>query len=108
MMCYSAQPRDIIFLKDHGIFPFVKNVLKNIGKNVSNNLNDKYSQKLIDHAKKSTTGAFKTTSKRAIQKTVKATGDLVGNKISDKITKVSKTLPQNNSETVTIEEEIPR
>ena len=29
------------------------------------------------------------------------TGDLIGNKIADKIKKVSKTLPDNNSETVT-------
>ena len=31
------------------------------------------------------------------------TGDLVGNKTADKITKVSKTSQQNNSETVTNE-----
>ena len=34
--------------------------------------------------------AIKTASKRAIQKTAEATGDLVGNKIADKITIVSK------------------
>ena len=33
---------------------------------------------------------MKTASKRAIQKTAEATGDLVGNKIADKITSVSK------------------
>ena len=32
---------------------------------------------------------LKTASKRAIQKTAEATGDLIGNKIVDKITKVS-------------------
>ena len=32
----------------------------------------------------------KTTSKRAIQKTAEANGDLIGNKIADKITSVSK------------------
>ena len=40
--------------------------------------------------KKSTTDAIKTTSKRAIQKAAEATGDLIGNKIPDKITSVSK------------------
>ena len=35
-------------------------------------------------AEKSATDAIKTTSKRAIQKTAEATGDLVGNKIADK------------------------
>ena len=38
--------------------------------------------------------------------TAEATGDLIGNKIADKITKVSKNFPQNNS--VTNEEEILR
>ena len=38
----------------------------------------------------STTDAIKTVSKRAIQKTAEATGDLIGNKIADKITRVSK------------------
>ena len=34
-----------------------------------------------------------------IRKTTEATGDLIGNKIADKITRASKTLPQNNLET---------
>ena len=46
-------------------------------------------KKLVDTAKKSATDAIKTASKRAIQKTAEATGDLVGNKIADKITSVS-------------------
>ena len=36
------------------------------------------------------------------QKTIGATDYLTGNKIVDKITKISRTLPQNNSETNTI------
>ena len=45
-----------------------------------------------------------------IQKAAEATGDLIGNKIADRITKVSKNLEQNNSETVTDEhdKEIPK
>ena len=42
---------------------------------------------------------IKAVSKRAIQKTAEAADDLIGNKIADSITKVSKTSPQNNSET---------
>ena len=41
-----------------------------------------------------------TASKRATQKATKTTGDSIGNKIADKITKVSRSLPQNSSETV--------
>ena len=48
--------------------------------------------------KKSTTDAMKTASKRAIQKTVEAAGDFIGNKIAAKIISVSKNSkkPQNN------------
>ena len=52
-----------------------------MGKGLSN----KYGQKLVHSAKKSTTDAMKTASKRAIQKAAAATGDLIGNKIADKI-----------------------
>ena len=37
--------------------------------------------------------------KKTIKKTVKATGDFIGNKNADKITRVSKTSPKNNLET---------
>ena len=40
--------------------------------------------------KKYTADAIKTASKRAIQKTAEATGDLIDNKIADKITNISK------------------
>ena len=59
-------------------------LLKNMGKNVS----DKYSQKRLDTATKSTTDALKTASGRAIA-TAEATGDLIFNKIADKITNIS-------------------
>ena len=84
---------------------------KNIDKNVSENLSRKYSQKLLDHAKKSSTDMFKTISKRSIQKTVReATVHSFDNKIANKIRKVSKNSQQNNSETVTNEhdKEIPK
>ena len=45
--------------------------------------------------KKPTTDAINTSSKRAIPKTAEATGDLIGNKISDKITSVSTELHSN-------------
>ena len=70
---------------------------KNIGKNISKNLIGKYSQKLLDHAKQFATDTFETASKRGIQKTVEATGHLIGNKIADRITKVSKNSQHKNS-----------
>ena len=91
-MRYSIEPRDRIYVKGYGFLSFAKNM----GKSLSN----KYSQKLLDSAKKSTTDAIKTASKRSIQKTAEATDDLIGNKIADKITSISKKpvkqLPNND------------
>ena len=69
-MRYSIVPRERRYVKGYGFLSFAKN----IGKNLSN----KYGQKLVDSAKKSATDALKT-------------GDLVGNKIADKITIIKKT-----------------
>ena len=71
-----------IYVKGYGFLSFAKT----IGKYSSN----KYRKKLLDSAKKSTIDAIKTTSKRVIQKTAEATGDLIGNIIADKITNVLK------------------
>ena len=83
---------------------------KNIGKNISKHLSGKCSQKLLDHVKQSRTDALKTASKRAIQKTAETHCGFTGNKIPDKITKISKTSQKNNSETVTNKhnKEIPK
>ena len=81
-MRYSIELKDRIYVKEYGFLSFAKNM----GKNLSN----KYGQKLLDNAKKSTADAIKTASKRVIQKTAEATGDLIVNKTTDKITSVSK------------------
>ena len=81
-MRYSIEQRDIIYVKGYGFLSF--------GKNMGKSLSNKYSKKRLDKAKKSTTDAIITTSKRAIQKTAEATGDLIGNKSADKITSISK------------------
>ena len=86
-MRYSIEPNGRIYIKGYGFLSFAENKGKN--------LRNKYSKKLLDSAKKSTTDAIKTTSKRAIQKTAEATGDLIGNKIADKITSVSKKSKNN-------------
>ena len=86
---YSIEPRDRVYVKGYGFLSFAKNMGRYAYK-VAKCLSNKYGQKLLDSAKKSTTDAIKTTSRRAIQETAEATGDLVGKKIADKITCVSK------------------
>ena len=87
-MRYSIEPRDRIYVKRYGLLSFAKN----IGKSLSN----KYGQKLLNSAKTSTAHLIKTDSKRGMQKTAGETGDLIGNKIADKITSVSTELHSKN------------
>ena len=89
-MRYSIEPKDRIYVKEYGFLSFAKNK--------GTQLSSKYGQKLLDSVKKSKLDAIKTASKRAIQKTAESTGDLIGKKIADKITSVSKKSkkPQNN------------
>ena len=79
-------------------------LVKTLGKN----LNTKYSQNLLDSAKTSTTDAILNASNRAIQKAAEVTGDLIGNRIADKMASVSKKLSQNNSKEAKNEIEIPK
>ena len=64
-------------------------------------MSGEYSQKLLDCAKQSTRDALKTALKKSIQKTEEATSGWIGIKIVNKITKVSKISPQNNSKNET-------
>ena len=81
-MRYSIETSDRIYVTAYGFLSFAKNT----GKTFSS----EYGQKILDNAKKSTTDAIKTASKRAIQKPAETTGDLIGNKVADKMTSVSK------------------
>ena len=71
MRC-SIEPKDRIYVKGYGFLLFAKNMGKN--------LNNKYSQRLLDSAKTSTTDAIETASKKAIEKAAEPNGDLIGNK----------------------------
>ena len=97
---HSIEPRDRINVKGYAFLSFAKSMGKS--------LSIKYGQKNFDSAKKSTADLIKTASKRQIQKTAEANGDLISNKIADKIARVSKKkpamelhskeLPNNNDE----------
>ena len=76
-------------------------------KNMSKDVSSKYSQKLLGSDKKSTTDVIKTASKRVIQKTAEATGDLIGNKIADKIS-VSKSSASSQNDDANNEKKAPK
>ena len=93
-MRHSIEPIEKRYVKCYGFLFFARN------------LNNKYGQKLVDSAKKSATDLFKIACKRDIQETAEATGDLIGNKIADRITSYSKK-QANESHSNDVSNEIP-
>ena len=77
-MRYSTEPRFRKYVKGYGFLSFAKK------------FGNRYGKKLMDTITKTGTDAAETTSKIVIQKTAEATGDLIGNKIADKINSIGK------------------
>ena len=65
-------------------------------------IGNKYGKKLMDNATKTGIDIAKAASKKVVQKTTEATGDLTGNKIADKITSIGK--PKEKEKTNKVEE----
>ena len=74
-MRYSTQSRERKCIQEHDFMSSARKCC------------DKYSKKVLDTAAMARIDAAKTASKRVVRKTAEASGDLIGNKISDKITK---------------------
>ena len=77
-MRYSTEPKFRKYIRGYRVLSFARKS------------GDDYSKKLMDTATKTRIDAAKTASKRLVQKTAGATGDLIGNKIADKITSIGK------------------
>ena len=78
-MRYSMEPKFRKYVKGYGFLSFARK------------FRDKYGKKLMDAATKTGIDAAKTASKRIVQETAEAKGDLIGNKMADKITSIGKT-----------------
>ena len=73
-MRYSIEPRERRYVKEYGFMSFARN------------FSDKYSKSLMDKGINVSKKFAKTAGKKILKETAKATGDLIGNKIADKIT----------------------
>ena len=72
------------------------------------NLKSKYGKKLTDTAIKTGKYFAMTSGKKIVHKSAEATGDLIGNKIADKITCVSKKPHDEEIQSTEVNNEIPK
>ena len=74
-MRYLTEPKSRKYVKGYGFLSFARK------------FDYKYGKKLMDTATKAGLDATKAASKRVVQKTAEATGDLIGNEIADILNK---------------------
>ena len=96
-MRYSIEPRERRYVKGYGFTSFARNFGNKYGKTLMNtaiktgtNFSSKYGKKLTDTAIKTGRDYATIAGKKIVHKSAEATGDLIGNKIADKITSASK------------------
>ena len=83
-MRYSTEPRFRKYVKGYEFLSLARK------------FGDQYGKKLMDTATKTGLDPAKTASKRVVQKTAEATGNLTGNKKADKITSIGKPKEKTN------------
>ena len=92
-MRYSIEPRERRYVKGYGFKSFARNFGNKYGKKLMNtaiktgtNFNSKCGKKLMDTAIKTDKDFATIVGKKIVHKSAEASGDLIGNKIADKIT----------------------
>ena len=116
-MRFSLEPKYRRYVKGYGFLSFARKIGDKYGKklmntatktgiNAAKKFGDKYGKNLMDTAKKQGTNFAKTAGKRIVQKSAEATGDLVGNKIADKITSLGKSKNEEKENEINEPEEI--
>ena len=100
-MRHSLEPEYRKYVKGYGFLSFARNFGDKYGKSIINSKNVK---KLMDGATKTSKDFAKIAGKKLIHKSAEATGDLVGNKIADKITSIGKPRSKKTDETNIMEE----
>ena len=96
-MRYSIEPKERRYVKRYGFLSFARNFGNKYGKKLMNtaiktdtNFNSKYGKTLTYRTIKTGKDFATIAAKKIVHKSAEATGDLIDNKIADKITSASK------------------
>ena len=104
-MRYSLEPSNRRYVQDQGFVSFAKNIGNKYGKNifdksidVGKSMKKKYGKKILDNSLSVGKNFAKIAGKKVLTKSAEATGDLIGNKIADRITKSSRNKEQKEDD----------
>ena len=93
-MKHSLEPSYRKYVQGQGFMSFTKNIGSKYGKklfdksiDVSKNMSNKYGRKLLDKIMDAGKDFAKKAGKKVLDKSAEATGEMIGNKIADRITR---------------------
>ena len=106
-MRYSLEPCYRKYVQGQGFMSFAKNIGNKYGKklfdksmDVAKKYGKKYGNKLLDNSLNAGKDFAKIAGKKVLTKSAEATGDMIGNKIADRITKSSRNKAQKEDDRI--------
>ena len=100
-MRYSLKPHYRRYVQGQGFMSFDKNIGNKYGRkifdkslDVGKSMKKKYGKKILDNSLSAGKDFAKIAGKKVLTKSAEATGDLIGNKIADRITKSTRNKAQ--------------
>ena len=106
-MRYSLEPRYRRYVQGEGFISFAKNIGNKYGRklfdksiDVGISMKNKYGKKILDNSLSAGKDFVKIAGKKVLTKSAEATGDLIGNKIADKITKSTRNKEQKEDDRI--------
>ena len=102
-MRYSLEPHYRRYVQGLGFMSFARNIENKYGKklfDVSKPMKNKYGKKILDNSLSAGKDFAKIAGKKVLNKSAEATGDLIGNKIADRITKSARNKEQKEDDRI--------
>ena len=104
-MRYSLEPHYRRYVQGQGFMSFARNIGNKYGKKIFDKSFDvgksmKKKKKILDNSLSAGKDFAKIAGKKVLTKSAKATGDLIGNKIADRITKSARNKEQKEDDRI--------
>ena len=102
-MRYPLEPHYRRYVQGQGFMSFARIIGNKYGKkifDVSKSMKNKYGKKILDNSLSAGKDFAKIAGKKVLTKSAEVTGDLVGNKIADRITKSARNKEQKEDDRI--------
>ena len=103
-MRYSVEPHYRRYVQGQGFMSFARNIGNKYGKKIFDKSLDvgkkKYGKKILHNSLSAGKDFAKIAGKKVVTKSAEATGDLIGNKIADRITKSTRNKEQKEDDRI--------